>query len=98
MVSTVLGSVYAFSGDKVRAEKVLTELLEARQRHYVCSYEIAVVCLGLGEKNRAEEFLQRAYEEHSDCMIWPKGDPRLDILRSDPLFQNLLKRINLLPS
>jgi len=51
---------------------------------------------GLGDKDRAFEFLEKAYHERSLEISWHiKADLRIDNLRSDPRFQNLLRRVGL---
>jgi len=69
-----------------------------RPRHeYVIPYDIAVVAVGLGDKDQAFAWLERAYEERSRWFVQCKVEPLLDPLRSDPRFQNLLRRVGLLP-
>ena len=62
------------------------------QYPYVCPYEVAGVHAQLGDKDRAFEWLGKAYRSHS-CMYWLRQDPRFDSLRSDPRFQELLTKI-----
>jgi hypothetical protein len=50
---------------------------------------------GLGEKDRAFEWLEKAYEERSDLLVYLKVEPRLDSLRGDPRFADLLRRMRL---
>jgi adenylate cyclase len=55
---------------------------------------IATIYAGLGDKNKAFEFLERAYQEKSWDIAWfLKADLRIDNLRSDPQFQALLQRV-----
>ena len=49
----------------------------------------------LGEKDKALETLNRMYEERAGELLWIKVDPRFDKLRSDPRFQDLLRRLGL---
>jgi hypothetical protein len=56
---------------------------------------IATVYAGLGEKNKAFEYLEKAYQERSsDLPYFLKADLRIDSLRSDPRFQDLMRRMN----
>ncbi len=54
---------------------------------------MAIIYTGLGEKEKAFEWLEKAYEDRSELMTWLKVDPRLDPLRDDPRFQDLLRRV-----
>jgi hypothetical protein len=47
----------------------------------------------IGETEEAMAWLERAYEEHAPDLVWAKADPSFDPLRSDPRFQDLLRRI-----
>jgi len=53
------------------------------------------VWLGLGEKNKALEYLEKAYLERSSLMANLKVSPMLDSLRSEQRFKDLLKKVNL---
>lgn len=92
-----LGHAYAASGQGSEAAQVLGELLELSQRQYVSPYEFALIHLGLGEMDEAFDCLRQAYLEHSDRLIYLKVDPRLDGLRSDRRFTNLLQLVGLTP-
>ena len=92
-----LGHAYAVSGKRAEAHKVLAELKDLSKRRYVAPFDIALVYVGLGDKAQALEWLQRAYEDHSFRLTWIKVDPRLDSLRGEPRFQDLLRRMNLAP-
>jgi TolB-like protein/Tfp pilus assembly protein PilF len=91
-----LAHAYAAIGQRANAEKILRELLENSKRSYVSPYMIATIYAGLGDKNRAFEFLEKAYNERSpDIPYFIKADLRIDNLRSDPRFQDLLRRVGL---
>ena len=91
-----LAHAYAASGRTAEAQKILRELLQESQTHYVSPYMIATIYTGLADKNRAFEFLEKAYNERSsDLPYFIKADPRIDNLRSDPRFQDLRRRIGL---
>lgn len=68
-------------------------MIEHSQKKYVPPYEIGMVYLGLGQKDRAFEFFEKAFEERSGWMAYLKVDPRLDPVRSDPRFADLLRRV-----
>jgi tetratricopeptide (TPR) repeat protein len=92
-----LGYAYAASGRRGEAQKLIDESKEqARQRH-VSPYWIAMIYVGLGEKDEAFAWFEKAYEERSPWLLWFKIDPLLDTLRSDPRFADLLRRIGFPP-
>ncbi|HZE82539.1 MAG TPA: tetratricopeptide repeat protein [Candidatus Polarisedimenticolia bacterium] len=90
-----LGHVYAVSGRKAEAHKILAELQRLSERSYVAATDIALVYSGLGEKDKSFAWLDKAYEEHSFSLSQIKVEPRFDALRSDPRFADLLRRIGL---
>ena len=90
-----LGHAYAVSGKKTEAQKVLAELKDLSKRRYVAPFDIALVYMGLGDKSRALEWLEKAYEDHSDWLAWIKVWPQFDSLRGEPRFQDLLRRLGL---
>jgi eukaryotic-like serine/threonine-protein kinase len=89
-----LGDTYARMGNKAAAQAAIQKLVDSSAKNPVGTFEVAVVYAGLGEKDRAFEWLQRAYKVHDSEMCYLKSDPRLDPLRSDPRFQALLRRMN----
>jgi TolB-like protein/DNA-binding winged helix-turn-helix (wHTH) protein/Tfp pilus assembly protein PilF len=91
-----LGNAYARAGQRAEAQRLLQKSIE-QSKHEVGAYEVALVYAGLGEKDRAFEWLEKAYKVHEGDMSFLKVDPPLDPLRSDPRFQDLLRRMNFLP-
>jgi Flp pilus assembly protein TadD len=90
-----LGHVYAASGKKVEARAQLTELERVARQEYVSAVAVALIYAGLGEKDQAFTWLEKAYEERAFELTWLKVEPRWDSLRSDPRFANLLRRMGL---
>jgi tetratricopeptide (TPR) repeat protein len=89
-----LAHVYAVTGRRTEAEKILRGLERKSKNAYVSPYMVATIYAGLGNKDRALEFLERAYQEKSWDIAWLlKADLRMDNLRSDPRFQELVRRI-----
>ncbi|HEX9118898.1 MAG TPA: protein kinase [Terriglobales bacterium] len=83
--------VYAQAGKKAESLRLLAQL-EARRR-YVCSYEVAISHVYMRDLNTAFRLLDKAFDDHSDCMPWLRDEPRLDAVRSDPRFERLLRRV-----
>ncbi len=90
-----LGHAYAVSGNGEGAEKTLGDLEMMAKEHFVSPYFVALVYSGLGDRDRAFKCLEKAYNERSDWLTYLKVDPPFDGLRSDPRFQDLLRRIGL---
>ena len=90
-----LGYGYAVAGRRLEAQKVLDQLNEISKEKYVPALHRALICAGLVEKDKAFEWLEKAYEEHFIIAI--KVHPAYDPLRSDPRFADLLRRMNLNP-
>jgi len=65
------------------------------QDHALPNNDIAVVYVGLRQKDRAMEWLEKAYEQRTDTLTYIKMEPRFDPLRSDPRFQDMLRRLHL---
>ena len=91
------GSVFGLAGARAEAEKLLEELKQVMEQRFVCPYEIATTYLGLGQKDEAFRWFEKAYEARSVCMIWLKVDPRIDPVRSDPRLIDLLRRVGFPP-
>ena len=92
-----LAHANAAIGRRAEAEKILRELQRQSKTSYVSPYMIATIYAGLGEKDKAFEFLERAYQERSfDIPYFIKADLRIDSLRSDSRYADLLRRMGLL--
>ena len=91
-----LGYAYAVAGRKAEAQKVLDRLNELSKQKYVPAVVRARIYAGLGEKDKAFEWLEKGYEDRS-IGTHIKVDPIFDPLRSDPRFADLLRRMNLQP-
>ena len=90
----ILGQAYARSGQKEDARKILTRLNEQRNARRVAPYAMALVYLGLGDKERAIDELDRGYRDgETNYLFVIKVDPLLDDLRGDPRFEALVQKI-----
>lgn len=94
-LSWMLGHAYAVAGRPSEARKILEDLHRVAETRYVLPYGFALIHVGLGEHDEALEWLEKAYEERNSWMPFIQVEPRLDPLRSDPRFQDLLRRMNL---
>ncbi len=91
-----LAHAYAAMGKRAETEKILRDLELKSKETYVSPYILATVYAGLGEKDKAFEFLQKACDERSlEISSNLKADLRLDNLRSDPRFLTLSRRVGL---
>lgn len=90
-----LGHVYAVSGNRSEAQRVIEELKELSRQKFDSTYQIAVIYAGLGDKDQAFAYLEKAYEIRSSSMVKLNVDPMLDSLRSDPRFADLVRRVGL---
>jgi tetratricopeptide (TPR) repeat protein len=83
------------AGRTNEAVQVLGDLTELAKQKYVAPYFFAGIHIGLGEYDRAIEYLEKCYEEHSHWLIYLHLDPSMDVLRDHPNFQGLLRRVGL---
>jgi tetratricopeptide (TPR) repeat protein len=87
---------YAMAGRTDEARRRLADLQEERAGRYVQHYGLALICAALGETEEALGWLEEAYRHHSFWLaFWSSVDPRLDVLRDDARFQDLLRRLGL---
>jgi hypothetical protein len=86
----MLGHANGTAGNKAEAKKTLDLLMDRSKKQYVPSYWIAMIYVGLEEKDRAFAWLERAFQERSSWLVWAKVEPRFDTLRTDPRFNTLL--------
>jgi serine/threonine-protein kinase len=88
-----LAYVYAATGQVERARGIAERLIRERTQRYVCGFEIATTKLSLGERDQAFRWLETAYEDRSLCIPTMKFDPRLDPIRSDQRYLDLIRRV-----
>jgi tetratricopeptide (TPR) repeat protein len=90
-----LGHAYAAAGRNADARRCLEDLNEMARRRFVGSEQTALVHAGLGEREAALTLLEKGEEERNNWMMNLAVDRRFDPLRSDPRFDELLKRLRL---
>jgi tetratricopeptide (TPR) repeat protein len=88
-----LGSAYALAGKRADAMKTLTEMQAMSQRRYVSPFNFAMVYTALGDKDQALAQLEKAHADRSPLLVWLNVEPLFDRLRSDPRFQDLMRRV-----
>ena len=92
-----LGHAYALSGKRNEAISIVGEFREMSKQSFRGSYDSAILYTGLGDRDKAFEQLNKAYEERSGWIIYLKVEPQFEPLRSDPRYASLLQRLNLSP-
>lgn len=91
----LIGHTYAVSGKKTDARAIVSRLIQMRNNRYVPSLYIALVYTGLGDKNAAFQWLDKAYEERCEYLVYLPTEPTADPLRDDVRFSAFLKRFGL---
>lgn len=91
----LLGEVYGRAGEPAQARRLLEEIRSSSQRTYVPAFYFALVYVGLGDRDEAFRWLDKALAERSDFMVYLNVHAGLDPLRSDPRFAALVRRVGL---
>jgi TolB-like protein len=91
----LLGHAHALLGNQVEARRYLDKLNGESVGTYVSPYWIALIYLGLNDKDKTFEYLQRAFDERNAWLIYLNVNPIFDSLRSDARFDDLLKHVGL---
>ena len=91
----LLAHAYAKSGRRDEATHLIRELMEQSKTRYVSPYTMAAIHVGMGDTEQAFENLEKAFTSRDRGMVWIKVAPRLDALRSDPRFSDILRRMKL---
>ena len=96
VILAALAHAYAAGGNTEEAQRLLDEMAANKTRK-IPAFDLAVAYAGLGDKEKAFASLDKAFEERNEYLIYLKVEPRLDPLRSDARFNDLLTRLNLQP-
>ena len=94
-ISGMPGYVYAIAGHISQAKKELEELKRLRKTEYISAVSLAYICAGLGERDEALSWLEEGYEERAFQMQMLQLDPRLESLRDNPRFKELVRKVGL---
>jgi TolB-like protein/Tfp pilus assembly protein PilF len=95
--AALLAHAYAVSGHRSEAMKMLHELRRSMRRQQISPLHLALIYLGLGDKEQVFAWLEKAYEERSSYLAYLNVEPLADSLRSELRFLGLLKKIGLRP-
>jgi tetratricopeptide (TPR) repeat protein len=93
----MLAYAYAMAGRRDEALKILDEQKRLAKQGYISPYNFAIIYTGLGDKDRAFEWLEKGYEQRTQYVYRLKREPMFDSLRSDPRYAELLRKMNLAP-
>lgn len=94
LMTSALANAYARSGNKAEAERLLADLSAESKKQYVSPYYFAVIYAGLGKSEEAIDWLDKAYADRSNGLVFLKVEPELDDLRSNPRFVALQRKLN----
>jgi TolB-like protein/DNA-binding winged helix-turn-helix (wHTH) protein/Tfp pilus assembly protein PilF len=95
LMLAALGHAYARTGRRADAEVILAQLFERSKTENVSPFVIASIYEGLGDREKALNWLDKAYQDRSNALVFLKVDPELDTLRSHPRFRELQRKLNL---
>ena len=90
-----LGHVYAVAGRTNDASRILEEMQKKSETGYVSPYDMAIVYAGMGDKDRAFAWLEKAYRERNGSIPMLKVDYFFNSIKDDARFSDLLKRAGL---
>ncbi len=92
--TALLGYALAMAGNRIDAETIRNDLIELANREYVAQYNLAMIHNGIGESEKALDYLERAFAERNVLMVFLKVEPKWNNLRTERRFINLMKRMN----
>jgi tetratricopeptide (TPR) repeat protein len=97
-IQACLGRAYALAGLRDKAEAIIDSLKAQSARRYVSAYVLALTTQALGSADDTLAWLEKAYEDHDEFLCWIKVDPRLNSLRNDSRYFDLVNRVFALQS
>jgi TolB-like protein/Tfp pilus assembly protein PilF len=95
LVDAVLGLAYATDGKMDDAQKMMASFKTAAKKRYIPPTYFGILLAGLGDKDQAFKWLEKALTERADGLTWLNVEPMLDDLRDDPRFHDLVRRVGL---
>jgi TolB-like protein/DNA-binding winged helix-turn-helix (wHTH) protein/Tfp pilus assembly protein PilF len=94
LMVSALAYAYAMSGDQSDAQKLLTQLASDAQHQYVSPFYVATVYVGLKKNDLAIDWLEKAYADRSNGLVFLRVEPELDSLRTNSRFITLQRKLN----
>jgi TolB-like protein/Tfp pilus assembly protein PilF len=91
----LLGHLYAVTGRQKQAREIISQLHQINESRYVPSLYVALIYIGLRDDDQSFTWLDKAYEERSEYLVYLPTDPMADPIRNDPRFPALLERLDL---
>jgi Tfp pilus assembly protein PilF len=85
--------IKAASGERAHAQEALADLTEFARTNYVSPVKFAAYFAALSDRDKAFEYLEKAYRQHDTLLVSLDVNPHLDNLRSDPRFRELERRM-----
>jgi tetratricopeptide (TPR) repeat protein len=95
LMRAALAQTFGAAGKREESLQILGDLLELGKQRYVAPYFLAGIHVGLGDNERAIEYLEKCYEEHSHWLVYLHLDPSMEHLRKDPGVEGILRRVGL---
>jgi DNA-binding winged helix-turn-helix (wHTH) protein/Tfp pilus assembly protein PilF len=92
---SMTGYTWALAGERAQAQSILAELKSSSAQRHVPANSMAVIHAALGKNDEAFDWLEKAYRERDVRLSFLKVDPKWDLLRTDPRFGDMLRRIGL---
>ena len=96
LMDAALGLAYAVSGKMAETMKLAETFKASAKKRYIPPTYFGMLFAGMGDKDKALVWLERAYTERADGLTWLNVEPMLDEVRSDPRFEDLIRRIGLI--
>jgi len=93
LMISALAHAYAISGNAGEARRLLAELLAPSQHQYVSPFYIAIVYTGLAQNDSAIDWLDKAFADRSNGLVFLQVEPELDPLRSNARFLALKQKL-----
>jgi tetratricopeptide (TPR) repeat protein len=94
LMISALAHADALSGNQEEAQRLLQQLMAQSKKQYVSPFYVAVVYIALGKTETAMDWMEKAFADHSNGLVFLKVEPELDPLRSNPRFIALQERLN----
>jgi TolB-like protein/Tfp pilus assembly protein PilF len=95
LADAALGLAYAVSGQPDQTQKMAASFTAAARQRYIPPTYFGMIYAGLGDKDQAFAWMEKAFAERADGLIWLNVEPMVDPLRDDPRFHDLVRRIGL---